>query len=524
MDKFFLKIKHWQLILLPFVVSLMYTLCTQNYFASPPAYMRSHIALFALSPAVVYSFFILFWYGWIYSLGKSLHRNLPPTVKMNLSGFKNSIYLIFIWLFCLCIFSTLMMTSRLSSREYSGITFLFMFLFFLFSILAVILTFRCRYVVTRALRAAEKQEPVKFNQFALDFFLMILFLPFGILKVQPRINRLFKEELDAGKKIHETNPLIKWSLSLIFILSGLAILVLYFHNRNFLLSGIPLILAGIMLLPPIGNMIQNKFGIDKRRHISYTSVILLCLCSMLFFNIPHTIDRESRKAKKIVYYNSNEQPLNKKETRLIKKAIHHDKINVSLKALDKITDQNMLLNIAVLSRHIDVRHQALRRLTSQYFLTEILKRKNYMEIHYAALKRITDPACLAVVVKDCGNSHIRIEALKRITDQDIIAYVAKKDPNSKVRIEAIKILTGRSVIADVASNDPEYDIRQFAYKKLGLENSQDALYDVFMNDTIGWVRSDAFDKLTDRKILNEIAANNGFYGRKAKVKLRKLYR
>jgi hypothetical protein len=520
MDRFFLKIKHWQLILLPFVVSLMYMLGIQHIFTETSVYSRSYTPVIVLNPAILYLIFILFWYGWIYSTGKNLHRKLPPTVKMNLGAFEVRIYLIFICMLALCIFIPFMSVRRLYPRGYSDATFLFMVLaMFISLILAVILSFRCRYFVIRALRAVEKQEAVKFSQFAIDFLLMILFLPLGIIKLQPRVNKLFKEEPDTSK-VYETNPLIKWSVSLVFMLSGLVLLVIYFNHSKLLITGIPLILVGIMLLPPVSNMIQDKFGIDKRRHISYTSVILLCLCSMLFFNMPHTIDRASRKANKTAYYNSDRQPLNKKETRLIKKVIHHEKVNVCLKALNKITDQNMLLNVAIHSRHIDVRHEALKRLTSQNLFTEILKRKNYTEIHFAALKRITDQNYLAVVAKECDNSNIRIKALRKIKDQDIIASLARNDPDSKVRIEALTILTDKSAIAEVARNDPEYEIRQIAYKRLGLQNSQDALYDIFQNDPTGWVRNDAFDMLTDRKILREIAVNDGFYGRKAKEKLR----
>ncbi len=93
MNRFFLKIKYWQLILLPMAISLVFCLFAGT---NPTVHIYLTVVLFLIFGTILYA--------WLYSLGVNLHRLLPPTVKMRLIRFKNSIYIIFVYFFCFSIF------------------------------------------------------------------------------------------------------------------------------------------------------------------------------------------------------------------------------------------------------------------------------------------------------------------------------------------------------------------------------------------------------------------------------------
>jgi hypothetical protein len=65
---------------------------------------------------------------------------------------------------------------------------LFLFIFLIFCILYAI------YFNAKSLKSVELQRDVTFSDYAADFFLF-LFFPIGIWFIQPRINRIFCDDL-----------------------------------------------------------------------------------------------------------------------------------------------------------------------------------------------------------------------------------------------------------------------------------------------------------------------------------------
>ena len=182
----FLRLKHWQLFsLLIGVPIVMQAIVVSSVFAGKEP--SSMLIVFPLMMIVVIGLFC----GWFYSLGTSLHKKLPSSVTMNLKQFKIflAIPVLYMLLLSLFMLSAVDAPDSLgtSTLEFAGII-VPLHLFSMFCI------FYCLHFIAKALKATEWQRPVTFSDFAGEFFL-IWFYPIGVWIIQPRINKLFAENL-----------------------------------------------------------------------------------------------------------------------------------------------------------------------------------------------------------------------------------------------------------------------------------------------------------------------------------------
>ena len=176
---FLMRMKHWQLFILLIAPSIFFdgfVLSNSRNFALPDT---GFLVIMLITVAV--------FFGWFYAMGTNLHKKLPGTVKMNLTRFKiflliPSIYILVLSLFLIPYFQ--------SKNEWpnDGVTALIVSAH-LFSMFCI---FYCMYFNAKALKAVEWQRKVTFSDFAGEFFL-IWFFPVGIWIIQPRLNKLVKE-------------------------------------------------------------------------------------------------------------------------------------------------------------------------------------------------------------------------------------------------------------------------------------------------------------------------------------------
>lgn len=166
---FFLKIKHWQLFIL-----LILSGAVPAFIGSFPDGLRSIIGILSVG----------IFFGWHYSMGVSLNKRISNEINLNVTYFKISFFLILFFYFGIALFK--IVTGR---PLYSHILIL----------LPVILTqlyclIYMLYFVAKSLKMAELKREVVYSDYADEFFL-ILFYPIGIWNIQPRINKLFENDL-----------------------------------------------------------------------------------------------------------------------------------------------------------------------------------------------------------------------------------------------------------------------------------------------------------------------------------------
>ncbi|GAP73105.1 hypothetical protein SAMD00024442_6_77 [Candidatus Symbiothrix dinenymphae] len=160
---------------------------------------------------------------WFSAMAVCLHKKLPPTAKMSLAGFWFCLLFpaVFkvvtaIWLPDLIagfwnsephghffifpqIFPTICAFLLVCAQPVSAIVahlmaqFAMSYLLICLYVCSAFCIFYCFYFIAKALKTAELQRPVKFRDFAQEFFL-IWILPVGIWIIQPRINQLFNKK------------------------------------------------------------------------------------------------------------------------------------------------------------------------------------------------------------------------------------------------------------------------------------------------------------------------------------------
>ena len=179
---FLLRLKHWQLFLLiiglPIIIQVTLRIImirsedSLSSFTKKTNFLSFILTLISMTVSL----------GWIYAIGTNFHKKLPDTVKMNLVRFKVLFFIMAVYALFFIAFDTFSNEKILDSGLFGVI--IPIHIFSMFCILY------CLHFNARALKAVELQRPVTFGDFSGEF-LLLLFYPFGIWIIQPRIIKFF---------------------------------------------------------------------------------------------------------------------------------------------------------------------------------------------------------------------------------------------------------------------------------------------------------------------------------------------
>ena len=113
---------------------------------------------------------------------------------------------------------------------------------------------------------------------------------------------------------------------------------------------------------------------------------------------------------------------------------------VRLSAIEKITDQKLLLKVALDGKEIDARIGAVERIDAQDTLAEIIKARKNFQLMGACFARITDVRILERIANDIGyNMSARRMAIENYADksflEDMSPATAKSEPRTAEEID-----------------------------------------------------------------------------------------
>jgi len=176
-----LKLKHWQLFGLMIGAGVI------------GAFSDLHTNKIAL--AISNLFLVGIYISWLWAMCINLYTKLPSTASLNLGIFKlcmliPSIYILILsFLFSGDLFET-------QGGNLVG----FATIIIPVHLCSAFCIFWCLTFVAKSLKAAELQRPVTFRDYVGEFFLF-WFFPIGVWFIQPRINKMFEESLQAAGNI-----------------------------------------------------------------------------------------------------------------------------------------------------------------------------------------------------------------------------------------------------------------------------------------------------------------------------------
>ncbi len=183
---FFLRAKQWQIFSLLGATYVAGQIAIGAYFP-PNGFSAIPLKLSLLAEAVMTPF-VLFFMGWLWSVGKFLRAVVKPSLRMNIGFFHLSVGYATLYLLT----ALPLLFTRIPPSEAVILPLHFFALFCLGYI---------SYFVSKNLVMKNKNRSVVFGDYALDF-LMLLAFPVGVWSIQPRINQLYAEE-DARTSSNE---------------------------------------------------------------------------------------------------------------------------------------------------------------------------------------------------------------------------------------------------------------------------------------------------------------------------------
>jgi hypothetical protein len=194
----FLKAKHWLLFVLtsaiPFVLKIIIIILLASRFANNILrgnqdlsevfkYMKFIIVAMILSRAILL--------GWLWSVATGIQKKIPSDIIFKIRKFK-IFYFILAGYYLISLALLMLTINNLSTHSPHfnllplGVLFILLIPLQLFAIFCMFYT---TYFVSKTIKTAELQRIVTFNDFSLEFIL-ILFYPIGIWIIQPMINKM----------------------------------------------------------------------------------------------------------------------------------------------------------------------------------------------------------------------------------------------------------------------------------------------------------------------------------------------
>jgi len=183
--------------------------------------------------------------------------------------------------------------------------------------------------------------------------------------------------------------------------------------------------------------------------------------------------------------------------------------SVRKSAVEKLTDQTTLNNIAKNDTAFQVYEVAIEKVLSQSVLADIAINSNDSNKCYCAACAISDQKTLADVAANAKCEDALKEVVKKLEDKSLLEEIAKNNEFFRVRAEAVRKIDDQSLLSHIAEKDTDSYPREEAVKKI---TDQDVLFKIAKNDSDNFVRDSATQRLTVQKHLSEIAQNDNYYG------------
>lgn len=215
---------------------------------------------------------------------------------------------------------------------------------------------------------------------------------------------------------------------------------------------------------------------------------------------------ETRDSKQALFVVNNRLGSEQQLARVAKNARATE---VRIHAAKKLNDQQLLHELAkdfhIKKEVIDV---VLEKITDTQVLTDLARTAPSVNVRLDAAIRVDDQQALAKIALDAeGNPMLREKAIGKLTDQKLLAGMvvgANAFKYTRDRAAAARRITDQSALADIVRNVTDSSVGQAALKNL---TDQQLLWDIAKNGTVEKNSLLALDNLTDPRLLADIAKN-----------------
>jgi hypothetical protein len=148
---------------------------------------------------------------------------------------------------------------------------------------------------------------------------------------------------------------------------------------------------------------------------------------------------------------------------------------VRLRAVDKLEDEALLLQVACEDPDLDVRQRAVERLRTTEALREAAIHGRHLDARLKAVARIEDPHVLAEIMRERKNPDLMMACFEGIHDQKVLESIAG-DPAYGVtaRRIAINMFADPGLLSQLLERFQAPGLRRAALRRLGGERAVEA--------------------------------------------------
>jgi hypothetical protein len=178
---------------------------------------------------------------------------------------------------------------------------------------------------------------------------------------------------------------------------------------------------------------------------------------------------------------------------------------VNAMAIERITDQSVLVDIARTSPLEAAREAAIERVSCQTLLSEWATTDDNPVIRAAAVRGLSDQSVLLAVFRTDKSAFVREAAVAGITDQSHLSKVALSNEAESIRRAAVKGITQDSLLASIAEHSDSEIVRVLSFGKI---DNEATFVEIAKSSERISIRLDAVRKIRDDCALSDVIHGN----------------
>ena len=187
-------------------------------------------------------------------------------------------------------------------------------------------------------------------------------------------------------------------------------------------------------------------------------------------------------------------------------------------AFERLRGQENFEHVLIFGKYPDTRIRAVEKITDQEILKRSAEKDEDQNVRKAAVEMLNDDAVLARILQNDPSALVRESAAAKINDEKALRDAARIDKSAGVRRTSMRRITDPNFLAIIAEKDPDESIRREAFEKVG---DPEILNRMIANDPDFSIWPSAVRLITDQTLLEKIARNrnNHWEVRREAVKL-----
>lgn len=170
-------------------------------------------------------------------------------------------------------------------------------------------------------------------------------------------------------------------------------------------------------------------------------------------------------------------------------------------AISKLTNKKDLYYVAQYGNDND-REKAVQKINDQNFLIQVVKTDKNKRIQYIAIKKITDQNFLINFINNSNDSNLKEIAIQNITDQKYLKNFINTHSHNYLRELAIRQINNEKTLSEIAYSDSNFNARLVAIE---LIEDQELLKNIYSKSDNIQIKLGTLDKIRDKDFIIEIA-------------------